>query len=64
MGLETGDSCQALTDVQAPDAYPRRLVWSFVSVRILHGFPRVHCRSISGSLLHWRISGGSETFPE
>src|SRR6266851_1160765 len=26
--------------------------------------PRVHCRSISGSLLHWRISGGSETFPE
>ena len=22
MGLETGDSCQVLTDVQAPDAYP------------------------------------------
>lgn len=21
MGLETGDSCQAMTDVQAPDAY-------------------------------------------
>ena len=36
----------------------------WVSVRILHGFLRVHCRSISGSLLHWRISGWPETFPE
>ena len=35
-----------------------------VSVRILHDFLRVRSRSISGSLLHWRISGGSKTFPE
>src|SRR5439155_14921455 len=37
---------------------------SYVSVRILHDFLRVRSRSISGSLLHWRISGGSKTFPE
>jgi hypothetical protein len=43
---------------------PNRAYKVNVSVRFLHDFPRVHCRSISGSLLHWRISGGSETFPE
>src|SRR5205823_2120086 len=41
-----------------------RLNRSIVSVRILHDFLRVRSRSISGSLLHWRISGGSKTFPE
>jgi hypothetical protein len=35
-----------------------------IHIRFLHDFPIVHCRSISGSLLHWRISGGSETFLE
>src|SRR5713226_9833577 len=30
----------------------------FVSVRILHDFLRVRCRSKSGSLVHGRISGG------
>src|SRR5450432_4091474 len=35
-----------------------------VTVRFLHDFPRVCSRSISGSLLLWRISGGSKTFPE
>jgi hypothetical protein len=29
-----------------------------VSVRILHDFPRVRCRSKSGSLVHGRTSGG------
>jgi hypothetical protein len=30
MGLETGDSCQALTDVQAPDAYKSTLSYAFL----------------------------------
>ncbi|MET3907833.1 hypothetical protein ABID59_002174 [Bradyrhizobium sp. S3.3.6] len=35
-----------------------------VSVRFLHIFLLVRCRSISGSLLLWRFSGGTETLPE
>ncbi len=35
---------------------------SEVSVRVLHALPRVHCRSISGSFVHGRFSGGNETF--
>ena len=35
-----------------------------VSVRFLHDFSKVCSRSISGSLLQWKVSGGSKTFPE
>jgi hypothetical protein len=59
--------CRQIIRTEGPTAgHPLYLAIcdSYVSVRFLHDFPRVHCRSISGSLLHWRISGGSETFPE
>src|SRR5712692_11406732 len=59
--------CRQIIRTEGPTAgHPLYLAIcdSYVSVRFLHDFPRVHCRSISGSLLHWRISGGSKTFPE
>src|SRR6266852_7767646 len=59
--------CRQIIRTEGPTAgHPLYLAIcdSYVSVRFLHDFPRVPCRSISDSLLHWRISGGSETFPE
>jgi hypothetical protein len=35
-----------------------------VTVRSLHSSSVVRFRTISGSLRHWRISGGFETLPE
>src|SRR5688500_3583783 len=37
---------------------------SGVTVRFSHIIRQVHCRSISGSFMHGRISGGVETLPE
>ena len=64
--METDDSCQEPPDVQLPDAYAVILavILAVVSVRFLHDFSKVCSRSISGSLLQWRISGWSETYPE
>jgi hypothetical protein len=43
---------------------PRRHSLVVVTVRILHVSSMMCSRSISGSLLQWRISGASQIFPE
>ena len=48
--------------MHAPDAYGRRLNRSGVTVRVLHIFLIFCSRSISASLLQWRISDGASPF--
>src|SRR4030088_648737 len=53
--------CRQIVRTEGPIAgHPLYLAicGSYVSVRILHDFLRVRCRSKSGSLVHGRISGG------
>ena len=45
MGLETGDSCQTLTDVQAPDAYVGLPVIQPLPIRTAKSFDRMRFSS-------------------